>query len=111
VEDPSRRRKGDWQLESRIIREDIEATWPVRTQVRAVRLETGRSGGLWVQQASAVLTPPVEGYPHKLVAMVAVDRTYLTPFDRAEYFAVFQLWVALEVLGLPPSKPAPGGRE
>ena len=35
MEDPSRRRKGDWQLESRIIREDIEATWPVRTQVRA----------------------------------------------------------------------------
>lgn len=107
MEDPSRRRKGDWQLEASIIREDIEATWPVRVSVRLVQAGVGPRRSLWVQEATAVFTPPLEGYPRKLVTLVAVDRNFLTPFDRAQYFAVFQLWVALEVLQVPSRDPAP----
>lgn len=96
-----RRRKGDWAVNTELLLEEIEAIWPVRVHRSSAHHDIGNKRGLWVVEARAVFTPPLRGFPQSISTLVPVDRQYITPFDRAEYMSVFQLWVALDALDVP----------
>lgn len=96
-----RRRKGDWAVNAELLAEEIEATWPVRLHQQDAYHVLGNRHNVWVVEATAVFTPPLDGFPHSLKTITTVDRQYLTPYDRARYMALFQLWVALDALGVP----------
>lgn len=101
------RRSGDWEQETAILLEEIEAVWPVRVSQHSQHVDLGGRRGLWVVEINAVFTPPLKGFPHTITTMCPVDRNYLTPYQRARYFAAFQLWGALDALDVPPRAPSP----
>lgn len=97
-----RRRKGDWAVNAELLREEIQDCWPVRVHIKSSYQDIGSKRKIWVVEAMAVFTPPLLGYPHSIHTLCTVDRQYLTPYDRAQYFALYQLWVALDALDVPP---------
>jgi len=96
-----RRRKGDWAVNAELLREEIDAIWPVRVHISSAYHDIDKKRQIWVVTATAVFTPPLQGYPHSINTLVPVDRQFLTPYDRAQYFALYQLWVALDALNVP----------
>lgn len=97
-----RRRRGDWAVNAELLAEEIEATWPVRLHQQDAHHVIGQRHAVWVVEAQAIFTPPLPNFPHSLKTITTVDRQYLTPYDRARYMALWQLWVALDALGVPP---------
>lgn len=96
-----RKRRGDWSVNAELLREEIDATWAVRTHISSQYHDVGNKRRLWVVTAQAVFVPPLVGYPHSINTLVTVDRQYVTPYDRACYMALYQLWVALDALNVP----------
>lgn len=96
-----RKRKGDWAVNSELLQEEIESIWAVRVHISSTHHTIAFKKNLWVVEACAVLTPPADGFPHKVVTLVPVDRQYVTPYDRAEYMSLFQLYLALDAIDAP----------
>lgn len=100
-----RSRRGDWKVNSELLVEEIEDTWPVRVSRKVLYHSIGQRNQIAVQSATATLTPPIDGFPHSFRALVPVDRQYITPFDRAEYMSLYQLWMVLDALDVPLRRP------
>lgn len=101
-----RMRRGDWLVNAELLAEEIESCWPVRVHQLSTYHDIGSKRAMWVCEAVAVLTPHQEGWPHSVRTLVPVDRQYVTPYDRAKYMALYQLWIALDAIELP-ARPAP----
>ena len=100
TEDP-RKRRGDWAVNSELLTEEIEAIWAVRVHMASTHHTIGGKRNLLIVEAVAVLTPPVPGFPQSIRTLVPVDRQYVTPYDRAEYMSLYQLYIALDALDAP----------